>query len=372
MLKNIALCATSAIVSIAFVVFASEFYAHRLGILDREFRYEVEVGPWTVDREIGFINRADLSETCCGNVRLATNSRGFRQDVPTPLRKADDTIRIVGVGDSVMWGAWVEREDAWLGVLERELATRSGYEVINAGVIGYSTYQERLFLERHVLPLAPDVVVVNHCDNDFLPTEDPFGNASSVLSAHLDLVVSSRAADFSPAERAALKRLREIFASGELVWPAVRDAEPIVFRTLERVFVDSAIVEMVALTRAAGARLVFVFVPPRASLPSYPRTKRRLQRLLRSLDVEVVDLEAELSPDDAELQAQLHPRKLAVDWIPIPALRGIQRMRNIERVHRDALYIDRVHLTRRGNAIAGRAVAERLHRTLAVAGTQPI
>ena len=39
-------------------------------------------------------------------------------------------------------------------------------QVINASVPGYTTYQERLFLERDLLQLKPDLVLLQYCVND--------------------------------------------------------------------------------------------------------------------------------------------------------------------------------------------------------------
>jgi lysophospholipase L1-like esterase len=364
MLKNLALAGASIVLTIAAVAAVAELYARQLGIRDPEFRYENELLPWRVDRKIGFVNRSNLREFCCGNVRVETNERDFRGGRPTAALKSAGSTRIIGVGDSVMWGAWVNREDSWLGVLERELGHAGDFEVVNAGVIGYSTYQEMLLIEELVLPLEPDVILVNHCDNDFLPTEDPFANVSTILLRRLEALIAAGDETFSARERKGLGRLRQIFRSEGPVWPAIQDSPPIVRRMLERVFLDAPIERMAELARRADARLVFVFIPSRSNIPGYEQTLRRLKRLMKSQRVDFVDLAPVLRPDEEEIRRATAPQKLGFRWIPIPALRQIQRLRNVERAHRETLYLDRVHLTRRGNAAVGRAVYERLRELL--------
>ena len=52
-----------------------------------------------------------------------------------------------------MWGTGVNAEDSILGLVAKRLNEKSPHEVINASVVGYSTYQELLYLVRYVHPL---------------------------------------------------------------------------------------------------------------------------------------------------------------------------------------------------------------------------
>jgi len=72
------------------------------------------------------------------------------------------------MGDSVTYGHLAREEETYARVLERELAARGieGAEVVNAGVLGYSTYQGAVLLERRILALEPDVVLFAHRNND--------------------------------------------------------------------------------------------------------------------------------------------------------------------------------------------------------------
>jgi len=79
-------------------------------------------------------------------------------------RKPPGTLRIVVTGDSTTFALGVLEEQRWSSVLRRALAGLFGdvqpIEVINAGVPGYSTLQNRLQIQRDLLPLQPDLIIV--------------------------------------------------------------------------------------------------------------------------------------------------------------------------------------------------------------------
>ena len=94
------------------------------------------------------------------------------------------TYRILGLGDSVMWGVGVQDEVTYLRRLEQglnEIAARHAgdhYEIVNTAAVGYSTHQELRILHRESVALCPDMVLVGFEPNDVYPTEDPFFNVN--------------------------------------------------------------------------------------------------------------------------------------------------------------------------------------------------
>jgi hypothetical protein len=100
---------------------------------------------------------------------LLINSQGLR-DYEYTRRKEPGTFRIVGVGDSSLFGWGVPMEDSGLKVLERRLNENSGgrkFEVINFGVPGYNTAMESETFLRRCLEYAPDLVILNFNTNDY-------------------------------------------------------------------------------------------------------------------------------------------------------------------------------------------------------------
>ena len=92
---------------------------------------------------------------------LRTNGRGMvGPDVSD--RKAPGEFRVVVLGDSYTVGGQVPYEQTFPAVLEQRLraAGHANVRVINAGVGGYTTFNERGLLARHLSWLQPDLVVV--------------------------------------------------------------------------------------------------------------------------------------------------------------------------------------------------------------------
>ena len=106
------------------------------------------------------------------NTKIKINSKGLR-DYEYPYDKPEGVVRILVLGDSFTAGLEVGMEDTYPKVLERllndsEKNKNRRYEVINAGVPGYSTVQELQYLKEHGIKYEPDLVIVGFCmTNDY-------------------------------------------------------------------------------------------------------------------------------------------------------------------------------------------------------------
>jgi len=99
---------------------------------------------------------------------IRINELGFRGELPGPER-APGEIRIVGLGDSVMFGWGVAEDRCYMHLLAARLRREHperAWSVINSGVPGYNTAMELATLKRKLLPLGPDLVLVHYVDND--------------------------------------------------------------------------------------------------------------------------------------------------------------------------------------------------------------
>ena len=104
-----------------------------------------------------------------GPVRVRTNALGMRTDREYPEARSPRSFRIVGIGDSGMFGWDVAQGDPYPAALEANLNRRGdgvAYEVLNFGVPGYNTALEVESLRSRGLAFRPDVVVVGWCEND--------------------------------------------------------------------------------------------------------------------------------------------------------------------------------------------------------------
>ncbi len=100
-------------------------------------------------------------------VEFRVNSLGFRGPEFSLKKKNKDRVRIFASGGSTTAGIQVDDGEAWPAVLERELKNRGvNAEVINGGVPGWYSYQERLRFEREIVNYEPDIVLLHQGWNE--------------------------------------------------------------------------------------------------------------------------------------------------------------------------------------------------------------
>lgn len=105
-----------------------------------------------------------------GHVRVRTNSRGMRDSHEYAEGRTPGRMRIVGIGDSGMFGWGVEQDEDYMAVLESNLNARADgprCDVLNMAVPGYNTQLEVESLRNKGLAYRPDIVIVGWCENDF-------------------------------------------------------------------------------------------------------------------------------------------------------------------------------------------------------------
>ena len=69
--------------------------------------------------------------------KISTNSLGFRDSISRNISNRSDSYRILLIGDSFTEALGVDWNDSFAGILFNRLE-KSGIEILNAGVIGYS------------------------------------------------------------------------------------------------------------------------------------------------------------------------------------------------------------------------------------------
>ncbi|MCS6836136.1 MAG: SGNH/GDSL hydrolase family protein [Anaerolineae bacterium] len=100
---------------------------------------------------------------------VTTNSGGLRNLQDT----RQDAFRILAVGDSFTFGAFVGDHDTWPFWLESilmkhaaELGDERVYQVLNAGVGGYTISDELAYMNDKGFALRPDLVILGFTPND--------------------------------------------------------------------------------------------------------------------------------------------------------------------------------------------------------------
>lgn len=100
--------------------------------------------------------------------RLTTSDEGFRgRDVPLP--RPAGVYRIVGIGDSYMFGQGVSDDETYLARLadpETDLVRGRRVETVNLAVPGYNTVMEVERLRERIARLEPDLLLIEIVGND--------------------------------------------------------------------------------------------------------------------------------------------------------------------------------------------------------------
>ncbi len=130
---------------------------------------------WIIcDPILGWTNRAGYK-----NADIRINSLGFLGEEVSKT-KPEGTIRIVTLGDSGTFGIW----ESWPRLIEfdnypdslRDELAHHGVkkvQVINAGVLGYTSSNGLRMLMTQVLDLEPDIITVRFTYNDYSYIRNP-------------------------------------------------------------------------------------------------------------------------------------------------------------------------------------------------------
>jgi hypothetical protein len=172
--------------SAAVLLIASETFVRLL--FPQDIRVDLQNGPpiGMNDRVLGHVNTPGAHAVITGpeySAEYRVNASGMRDESPHPFPKTPGVTRILLLGDSFTWGAGVRYEDTWPVVFERACgASGNPVDVIKAGVSGYDTRQEVLYLERLFPIYSPDLVVIAFLPNDLF-TNLPVAGSDSLESA---------------------------------------------------------------------------------------------------------------------------------------------------------------------------------------------
>jgi lysophospholipase L1-like esterase len=211
-----------------------------------------------------------------------TNSLGLRGH-EYAVDKPAGARRVVGLGDSVMFGWGVEEQQSYMSALEADLTRARGapVEVLNLAVPGYNTMQEVASLESKGLRLSPDVVLVNYCLNDwaapfFLPNPDKQG---AIVEKSLLFRVLSQRLGRNAEREAPMQGMAKV---------------------------EAALDRLRSLSSEHGLSVVFFIYPQ----PMKPENLRKLVAMAESRGFRSVDMYAAF--DDYCKKNGRHPRDLVI------------------------------------------------------------
>jgi hypothetical protein len=95
---------------------------------------------------------------------VSTNELGLRNP---PMLEKGGRFRVLAVGDSTTFGQYVEDSESWPAQLQDLLdRDRSDIDVVNAGLIGASSFQGLSYLLKRGFDLKPDAVIATYGFNE--------------------------------------------------------------------------------------------------------------------------------------------------------------------------------------------------------------
>ena len=140
-------------------------------IIDRVLLKTSKPRLWVGDPVLHFKHRPGVSLNWgekFDNKPIKINSYGFH-DNEFPEKKHEKEFRGLIIGDSIVMGHGVERNETFTNQLEKllseNLKSYDHYQIINAGVQGYSTFQYKEVLKR-TIKYSPDIIIIGFCMND--------------------------------------------------------------------------------------------------------------------------------------------------------------------------------------------------------------
>jgi lysophospholipase L1-like esterase len=168
--------------------------AVRIALLARPSLRSLPLGPESAglfrpDAELFWSLVPDIDLPFLGE-RVVTNALGLRS--PPTGAKQPGEYRILSLGESTTFGSGVAGGETYTARLADELAKRGagqGVTAINAGVPAYTSFQSLRYLEVRGLALEPDLILVYHEVNDYLPSSvrDSSQNEVGVLQTDREL-----------------------------------------------------------------------------------------------------------------------------------------------------------------------------------------
>ena len=296
------------------------------------------------DTQLDFVRQSDGA-----TIAVQTNNLGFRDEVDYVVEGEDDTLRVLLLGDSLVFGAGVPFEQTIGEALERELEARhpdQATEVMNWGVPGFGQEQERLLLEAFDAPAyQPDLILV------VITTSNDFGQTLK-LNTLADVAgrppveeASPRSAEEAPQEEAIslIERIKRVlrhlrsYRLAAVYYNRVLGAlgrREVEFSAEAAEASRADLEQLLSYAEAHNLRMAFVLVPPRV-LATPLEESYAYERRVYTFYSETLD-------------------DLGADWLNLePALIDEAAMRDPDRI-----YWDEVHLTAEGNQIVAQAIAD--------------
>lgn len=142
------------------------------GVFETAARYTVRAWPFEANERPAYLSYLSEKDKTLrwrySPNKGGRNSLGLKNKEIE--RKSENQFRILFLGDSLVWNGKTTSGKLYTQVIEENLNKQSEqnykFEVINAGIPGYTTYQEMEFLKIYGLKMNPDMVILGFALND--------------------------------------------------------------------------------------------------------------------------------------------------------------------------------------------------------------
>jgi len=187
------------------------------------------------------------------------NSKGFRgKEFST--KKGSGAYRIIALGDSSTLGVGVPNSETYCVILESFLNQPKNssreYEVINAGVAGYSSLQGLRYLKNEITNYRPDLITIYFGLNDYLYARGQNDRDRPQLAPWI--IKTDHIMSYSQFYRL-LKGMVSRLISPERKYPPDRRVDFPDFK--------KNLIAMIAAAREGGAKVLLLNVPLRPGIP---------------------------------------------------------------------------------------------------------
>lgn len=136
------------------------------------FNVLTEETRYVIDKQSGLNTLRPNHVFRSEQMEIRTNDHGLRSE-PVSSEKPPQTYRIAVVGASTVMGALAPTNESTFSYRLEHLLNHAApkgerhYEVINAGIAGYGLRDQARMIEKVILPLHPDLIIVYPGFNDF-------------------------------------------------------------------------------------------------------------------------------------------------------------------------------------------------------------
>lgn len=302
-------------------------------------------------------------------VRVTINRYGLRGALPAIPKPAGRT-RVVCLGGSTTFGYTVGDGEDWPTQLGRELG--GGYEVVNAGRPGATTYRDFAYLRDHLLRLQPDVVMLYEGFNDLwrgvrrhAGDQPDYGIVDEDLPPNPEPLDRGEASPWPwrvsfLAYRAGLA-LDHRLSDPPSPWPEPPVGPRFRFDPAVVSIYERNLGAIIRLCRARGVRTV-VATFAACDDPSLPGVEQELR--LQYVAENVPQLDLATGQEGMDLYREVTRRVACTEGVPL-----VDLARTMTKDLR--AYTDTIHFTPEGEALLARQLAEALPRVLRTPRDRP-